>query len=190
MVAQSLAPAVGMKAVLLAALSALLAAAVGDQVRDTAPWRIIIAPPEEPGEPLVVTGTVYGPDGSTPAPGVTLRLHHTDARGYYSEDGKNEQEPRLHGRLTTDARGRYEFRTIKPAPYPGGRNPAHIHVRTSGGGFPEQWPHEFWFEGDRALTARLLSPFYRKGPFSPVCPSRKDGTGVIRCTRDIRLKSK
>ena len=188
--AKGLAPGVVMKTVLLAVLSAILSEAPDNPASQGAPWRIVIAPQEEPGEPLVVSGTVYGPDGSTPSPGVTLELHHTDARGYYSEDGKNEREPRLRGRLTTDARGRYEFRTIKPAPYPGGRNPAHIHVKASGGGFPEQWPHEFWFEGDRTLTARVLSPFYGKGRFSPVCPSRKDGTGVIRCTRDIRLKNR
>src|SRR3954470_19374416 len=37
--------------------------------------------------------------------------------------------------LTTDADGRYRFKTIKPAPYPAGPNrmrPAHIHFQVSG----------------------------------------------------------
>lgn len=30
-------------------------------------WRAAIAPPEEPGERLIVSGVVYEPDGRTPA---------------------------------------------------------------------------------------------------------------------------
>lgn len=174
---------------LLWSLLAALASASGDRPGEAlSPGRIVIAGPDEPGEPLIVAGTVYGPDGRTPAPGVILDIHHTDARGYYSRDGKTEQKPRLTGRLQTDSAGRYEFRTIKPGPYPGGGNPAHIHVKASGGGFPEQHPHEYWFQGDPSLTARILSPFLGKGAFSPVCPKRADETGVLRCRRDFRLK--
>lgn len=174
---------------ILWSLLASLAAAPGDRPAEALPSRIVIAPPGEPGQPLIVVGTVYGPDGRTPAPGVVLELHHTDARGYYSRDGKNEEEPRLKGRLRTDGLGRYEFSTIKPAPYPSGGNPAHIHIKASGGGYPEQHPHEYWFRGDPTLIARILSPFLRKGNFSPVCPNRPDPTGVLRCRRDIRVQT-
>jgi protocatechuate 3,4-dioxygenase beta subunit len=34
----------------------------------------------------------------------------------------------LKGWAVTDAQGRFEFRTIRPAPYPGRAIPAHIHL--------------------------------------------------------------
>ncbi|HYE16063.1 MAG TPA: hypothetical protein VD968_16610, partial [Pyrinomonadaceae bacterium] len=43
----------------------------------------------EPGEPLVVSGRIFAPDGKTPVEGVTLYVYHTDARGLYSEDDGN-----------------------------------------------------------------------------------------------------
>lgn len=154
------------------------------------PWRITIAPASEPGERLVVSGTVYGPDGRTPAAGVTLDLHHTDARGYYSADGKKESEPRLRGRLRTSSKGEYEFQTIKPASYPGGGNPAHIHVKASAGGFPEQWPDEFRFEGDPFIRREAAARAATQGTFSPICRLTRDESGVLRCVRNIRLKSR
>lgn len=30
--------------------------------------------------------------------------------------------------MKTNAKGEYQFATIKPAPYPGGMEPAHIHL--------------------------------------------------------------
>lgn len=42
--------------------------------------------PDEPGERLVIEGTVFDPDGVTPAPGVTVYAYNTDAKGYYRED--------------------------------------------------------------------------------------------------------
>ena len=44
-------------------------------------WSTRIAGPDEPGEPLTVSGVVYRPDGRTPAGGVILYLYHTNARG-------------------------------------------------------------------------------------------------------------
>src|SRR5262249_25559084 len=46
----------------------------------------VLAGPEEPGERLVVTGTVFAPDGVTPAPGVFLYVYNTDATGHYNSE--------------------------------------------------------------------------------------------------------
>jgi protocatechuate 3,4-dioxygenase beta subunit len=76
-----------------------------------------ISAPGEPGEPLVVAGQVFVPDGRTPAAGVTVYAYNTDAEGYY---GKNRAEypPRIYGWMETDAGGRFELCTIRPGRYP------------------------------------------------------------------------
>ena len=153
-------------------------------------WRTKVVSDAEPGEPLVVEGRIFDADGKTPLEGVVLYFYHTDARGIYSDaDGSGgPPNPRLKGWLKTDAQGRYEFATIKPASYPNSRNPAHIHAKTSGAGRAEQWIEEFWFDGDPHIGAASLERAKAEGRFSPVMTIRRDAAGVLRCTRDIRLK--
>ena len=117
-------------------------------------WRISIVPPDEPGEPLVVEGAVYGPDGKTPVPGIVVYAYNTDAGGYYARNGHN-YPPRLHGWMQTDASGRYELHTIRPGHYPGMQIPAHIHFNLWGAGYPRQWVEELRFEDDPLVTAAM-----------------------------------
>ena len=151
---------------------------------------VSLVSPLEPGEPLVVSGKIYAHDGTTPLEGLTLYVYHTDARGYYSEaDGRGgPPQPRLKGRVVTDREGRYEFRTIRPAPYPGGTNPAHIHASVSGRGHAEQWIHEYWFADDALVTKQLRARFEGQGRFSPVMTLARGADGVLRGVRDIRLE--
>ncbi|HWS54872.1 MAG TPA: hypothetical protein VN228_12125 [Pyrinomonadaceae bacterium] len=142
------------------------------------------------GAPLAVSGRVFAPDGRTPAGGVTIYVYHTDARGLYSEsdgDGR-EPRPRIKGWVRADSEGRYEFQTTRPGSYPRGRNPAHIHAKAYGAGYPEQWLDEYWFEDDPLVTAEMRAPFKDLGPFSPILKISRDAGGVIRCARDIRLE--
>lgn len=97
---------------------------VGGGARE-APSSAFIADAAEPGERMVLTGTVFGHDGK-PREGVTVYAYHTDAKGLYRT--KPWGRPRLRGWANTDAAGRYELHTIKPGPYPMRRNPAHIHM--------------------------------------------------------------
>ncbi|WP_371788232.1 catechol 1,2-dioxygenase [Streptomyces griseoaurantiacus] len=82
--------------------------------------------PEEPGEPLVVSGTVRSTSGA-PLPGAVLDVWQIDADNLYSGVGTRDFEPldipndstgipvhNLRGRVVTDAEGRYEFRTVMP----------------------------------------------------------------------------
>jgi protocatechuate 3,4-dioxygenase beta subunit len=84
-----------------------------------------IAPVAEPGTPFIVRGIVVDPAGK-PAPGVELLAYHTDNTGIYAAPGAADPW-RLKGWAVTDAQGRFEFRTIRPAPYPGGQIAAHVH---------------------------------------------------------------
>lgn len=84
-----------------------------------------IAPPEEPGEPLVLEGLVRHGDGS-PAAGIIVYAYHTDAGGVYPKDVT--WHGRLRGWARTNTAGRYRFTTIRPAGYPGGAENAHIHM--------------------------------------------------------------
>src|SRR5688572_14218900 len=85
-----------------------------------------------PGTPMFIKGVLYKSDGKTPWPGVILYGYHTDSKGYYSkrgnEKGIQKVQGQLHGWCKSDSHGRYEIQSIRPAPYPGNQNPAHIHL--------------------------------------------------------------
>jgi len=104
--------------------------------QDPGQWKVKIVSEQESGEPLIVSGTIYSPDGKKPLPGITLYVYQTDVTGRYSTSGGDNRGTRIHGVMKTNAEGRYEFRTIKPGSYPNSRNPAHIHAYVSGPDFP------------------------------------------------------
>jgi protocatechuate 3,4-dioxygenase beta subunit len=145
----------------------------------------------EAGAPLVVRGRVFAADGKTPVEGLTLYVYHTDARGLYSDrDGNGgPPDPRIKGYVRTDREGAYEFRTTRPASYPGGRIQQHIHAKLSGPKLPEQWVDEYWFDDDPFVTDSMREKFKDHGPFSPILKLTRDRDGVFRATRDIRIKS-
>jgi protocatechuate 3,4-dioxygenase, beta subunit len=78
------------------------------------------------GTPLEVTGRVLDRSGR-PRSGARVEIWQCDAQGQYHHVGGPEGDANFQGFgvTTTDAEGRYAFRTIKPVPYPG-RTP-HIH---------------------------------------------------------------
>lgn len=149
--------------------------------------RAIIARPGEPGERLVLSGRIVKGDGVSPAEGVTLFVFQADAAGRYSAEN-DASKYRLHGWVRSDANGYYELATIRPAPYPDGSAPAHIHVHLFGPGFPERFIPDFRFSGDTQLSEDERS-FASLGRFSPILALQKDGAGVWRGTRDIRIES-
>ena len=150
-------------------------------------WRTVIAAPDEPGEPLIVSGVVYAADGHTPVSGARLYVYHTDAKGLYSLPGDNARLPRLRGWMKTNSNGAYEFRTIKPAPYPVHRIPAHIHATISTPGYTERWLPEFWFDGDPFLAKKDIVANIGKARFSQILKLNRSAEGVLRATHDILL---
>jgi protocatechuate 3,4-dioxygenase beta subunit len=154
-------------------------------------WKTVVVPDNEPGEPLIISGSIFMPDGRTPVPGATLWVYQTDATGHYSplrESGGDNRNTRLHGSMRTNADGRYEFRTIKPAPYPGRSNPAHIHAFVSGPGYPEYWIDEFLFEGDPFVTQEARQKLTGEGSFSSILKLTRGSDGVLRGIRDIKIE--
>lgn len=154
------------------------------------PWSIRIDAEGEPGTPLIVSGTIFAPDGRTPLEGITLWVYHTDATGNYSTSGNggDNRNTRLHGQMRTNAEGRYEFRTIRPAAYPGQRNPAHIHAYVSGPGYPEYWIDEYLFDDDPLVTDEVRRKSTADGSFSPILKATRSADGVLRAVRDIKLE--
>ena len=168
-------------------ISSLAPASTGEEKLS---WQTVITSKDEPGEPLLVAGRIFAADGKTPAAGLTLYVYHTDNRGLYSEEDGNgrEPKPRLKGVMRTDAEGRYEFRTIKPTPYPGTTNRRHIHAKVYGAGGAEQWLDSFVFADDPLVPADVRAQFAPLGKYSPLMVSTRGGDGLIRCEHDIRLK--
>ncbi len=150
-------------------------------------WRANFASRSEKGEPLVVSGTVYLSDGKTPAPNVLIYAYHTDTEGLYGRNGE-PRHGRFRGWMLTDAKGRYEITTIKPAPYPNGGAPAHIHYTITGKTFKEDWIDDVWFDGDKYINDENLKRLKGKGGFNSILQLKKNAAGVLHGIRDIRLE--
>lgn len=117
-----------------------------------APRRALLAGPDEPGDRILIRGTVLGPDCRTPLRGALLDVWQADAEGRYHDE---KQGYRLRGRILTDERGAYEFESVMPGRYrlAGGYRPAHIHFIVSG---PAHHPltTQLYFKGDPYLAPK------------------------------------
>jgi catechol 1,2-dioxygenase len=145
--------------------------------------------PDERGEPLTLSGRVTDPEGR-PLAGAVLDVWHADADGYYSGFHPDLPAGILRGKVVTGADGRYELRTILPAPYtiphdgPTGRmiaacgwhpwRPAHIHLIVGA-------------EGHQPLVTQL---FFAGGDYldEDVAGAVKDELVVSPQRRDERLE--
>jgi protocatechuate 3,4-dioxygenase beta subunit len=161
--------------------------AIFDGMPPSPDWRTRITTDGEAGEPMEMSGVIYRADGKTPARDVVLYVYHTDATGYYSPAPGAAGHARRHGRLRgwmkTGADGAYRFTTIRPAPYPGGGNPAHVHAIVKEPGVNEYWIDDYVFEGDPYLPA---APRYEKrGGSGVLALTKRDG--VWAGSRDIVL---
>lgn len=120
-----------------------------------------------PGEPCYVSGRVLDTDGN-PVAGADLDVWQTDGEGFYDAQRPASSEQYGRGKFTTDARGRYGFRTVKPVSYPVptdgpvgamllgmGRHPyrpAHVHVIVTAPGHERVATHLF-VKGDEYLDS-------------------------------------
>lgn len=150
-------------------------------------WRAMLCSEEEPGEPLIVSGTIYAPDGRTPLEGINLFVYQTDAKGVYTTSGGDNRNTRLKGSMRSNAEGKYEFRTIKPGSYPGSRNPAHIHAYVSGPNFSESSIDEYHFDDDPFISDDEKRKAAALGSFSPILKLTRDKDGILRGVRDIKI---
>jgi catechol 1,2-dioxygenase len=118
---------------------------LGPYYRFGAPFQSRLAGPNEPGDRLILTGTVFSSDCRTPVPGALIEVWQANNGGLYdtSTPGNFTQISsfRLRGMMYTNEKGSYEIETIVPGRYPvppnlpglekygGIMRPAHIHFR-------------------------------------------------------------
>jgi protocatechuate 3,4-dioxygenase beta subunit len=144
----------------------------------------------EQGERLLLQGTVFKPDGRTPAPNGIIYIHQTNAAGRYAGGSSESEWSRRHGRLRgwlrTGPEGRYEVRTIKPGQYPDRPSPAHIHLTVLEEGKEPYWIDDVVFDGAPGIDEEYRREAENRG-----------GSGIVRlepapnggwlATRDILL---
>ena len=108
------------------------------------------------GQTIMLRGRVLDSDGRG-IPNTLLEIWQTNASGAYvdpADPGFMSLDPNFTGagRTITDSEGRYYFRTIKPAAYPGDLGalfrPAHIHTSLCGPLLSHRLVTQCYFEGD------------------------------------------
>ncbi len=113
------------------------------------------------GQRLIVHGRVLDGDGR-PVPNTLVEIWQANAGGRYRHAVDNWPSPldpnfTGHGRVVTDANGRYRFTTIKPGIYPWGNHPnawrpAHIHFSLFGRAFTQRLVTQMYFPDDPMLA--------------------------------------
>lgn len=125
--------------------------ALGPFFESGAPNRMVIAAADEPGDRLLVEGSlVDSVDCVRPLSGYTIDIWQADVNGVYYGTGAGY---RLRGRMTTAADGTFAVETIKPGFYEtsSGPRPAHLHARVWTPGGAERLVTQLYFEGDAFL---------------------------------------
>lgn len=151
-----------------------------------------IADKNEPGERMIIKGTVFREDGISPYPDVIIYAYHTDNSGHYSKKGSEKGIQKWHGHLhgwaKTNNEGRYEIHSIRPGRYPGGGAPAHIHSAIKEPGKMEPvYINDFVFKDDNLVDDNYLSSLRSKGG-TGVVDLKKNEFDVWTGERDIILK--
>ena len=163
--------------------------AVFEGLPQSIPTRSRIAPQGEPGQPMTVTGRVYGADGK-PRSGVVIYAYQTNARGIYpvpsrSSGRASDRHGSLRGWTRTGADGRYTFDTIRPASYPTRDVPAHIHMHVIEPRCATYYIDDIMFTDDPLLTAGERRRKTERAGNGIATPTRSNGRWQV--TRDIRL---
>lgn len=163
--------------------------AIDEQKPKHLDWEMTISSADEPGEALEISGIIFHKDGKTPAAGVTLYVYHTDNTGVYRPveglSGCARRHGALRGWMLTDAEGKYRFRTIRPASYPGTKAVAHIHPIIAEPGKSPYYIDDFVFEDDPNLTANESKNLPERGGSGIITLTKEQGKWVGK--RDIIL---
>lgn len=107
---------------------------------------------------LAISGRVLGAPDCKPLAGATIEVWQADAQGRYTQVSRERKDdPRclLRATLTSDAGGRYAYRTIPAGEYPG--RPRHIHYRVSAPGYRTLVTQLYFAPGDTADAARVAT---------------------------------
>lgn len=123
---------------------------------------------EHEGQRLIIKGTVYKHDQSTPANDVILYYYHTDKTGRYTPKPTMTSAARRHGYLRgwvrTGADGHFAIYTNRPAQYPGGQFEAHIHVIIKEPDMKNPyWIDDWIFDDDPLVTQAMRTQRQNRG---------------------------
>lgn len=144
----------------------------------TLPSSLTLASSTERGEPLEFTLHFRAPQGR-PLQNLVVYVYHTDASGQYRRaqgaTGCFRFHGVLHGWARPDSTGRVLVRSIKPGPYPGSSEPAHVHIVVQFPGQQGFYINDLLFDDDPRLTPAIRAAQTMAG-----------GPGVVRATKDPR----
>lgn len=153
---------------------------------------------EEPGTPMVFTGQVRDVTG-TPIAGAELDIWQADGAGDYSGFAAGVPDGNLRGVVVTGEDGRFEVRTMRPAPYqiptdgPTGKliaaadwhawRPAHVHLIVRAEGH-RPITTQLYFDDDKWLDSDVASATKPELVLSP----SKQQDGSLRAEYDFELE--
>jgi catechol 1,2-dioxygenase len=153
---------------------------------------------DEKGTPLLFTGQVRDLDG-TPLAGAEVDIWQADDDGYYSGFAPHIPEGNLRGVVVADEQGRFQIRTVQPAPYqiptdgPTGQmieamgghpwRPAHLHLLVRAPGH-RQITTQLYFEGGEWLDSDVAEAVKPELVLSPT----DQGDGTRRSEYDFVLE--
>jgi protocatechuate 3,4-dioxygenase beta subunit len=128
------------------------------------------------GQRILLSGRVLDSDGR-PAPNVLIEIWQANSAGRYVDQVDMAFMPidpnfTGAGRTITDSEGRYSFRTVQPAAYPGIKGapfrPMHIHFSLIGTTLSQRLITQCYFEGDPLIK------------YDPIVQSIGDPRGIDR----------
>lgn len=150
-----------------------------------------LAPPGEPGQPMIIDGLVRDPHG-VPARGIIVYAYQTDANGIYRPlENAPGDAARRHGQLRgwamTDSLGHYRFITIRPGHYPQRNAPQHVHMHVIEPGCCTYYIASIHFDDDPLLSdAARRSEGAGRGGGGLTHPTR-GADGVWHARRHVQL---
>lgn len=138
---------------------------------------------------MKVTGTVYKLDGKTPAQDVIIYIYHTNRKGVYQTKGNEKGWAKRHGYIRgwvkTNKNGNFTFYSFRPASYPDGSEPEHIHIIIKEPNKNEYYLDEYFFTDDPLFTDQFKSRLKNRGGSGVVVPKMINGMWYIN--RDLIL---
>lgn len=138
---------------------------------------------------LKITGTVFKNDGKTPAEDIILYIYHTNRQGIYETKGNETGWAKRHGFIRgwvkTDEEGKYTFYTFRPAAYPDGSEPEHIHLTIKEPDKNEYYLDDYLFDDDPILTPSTRNRLNNRGGSGIMKPITENG--ILLIERNIIL---
>ena len=138
---------------------------------------------------LEISGTVFKPDGKTPAEDVILYIYHTSRDSIYdpslSPVGWEKRHGQHRGWIKTDDTGQYTFYSFRPTPYPRAQESEHIHIYIKEPSKNPYWIDSYMFVDDPTLKKEDIESQKQRGGSGLI--NIIEQNGILICKRDIIL---